>query len=163
LFTVPALFALLTSCTSREDPIRLDEVATMLNISDPRAEKQLVSGFFHDEGPGRWTGRTFRAILKPPPTAARNGAILVLRAGFPGSSIDRLGPIQIAASVNGVAVAPQQYTKAGEFLYIREVPARAFGNGNAAVDFALDKALPPGGNEHRELGVVANTIGFEAK
>src|SRR5260370_41008977 len=118
------LFAFLASCTFHEEPIRLDETATMLNISDPRAEKQLVAGFFHDEGPGRWTGRTFSAALKPPPTATRKGAVLVLRAGFPGPSVERLGGIQISASVNGVAVAPQKYSKPDEFRYIRDLPAR---------------------------------------
>ena len=160
---LPTLFALLAGCTSREEPVRLDEVATMLNISDPRADKQLVKGFFPDSGPGRWTGRTFSAVLKPPPAAARKGAILVLRFGIPGPSIDRLQTMQVSASVNGIALAPEEYAKPGEFLYIREVPAPAFGNGNATVDFALDKALPPSATEHRELGVVVNTVGFEAK
>jgi hypothetical protein len=161
--SVTALIVLLAGCTSNEQPIPLDQPATMLNVSDPRAGKQLVKGFFNDAGPGRWTGRTFSAILKPPPTAARKGAILVLRFGIPGPSIDRLRTIAVSASVNGVALAPEEYAKAGEFLYIREVPAASFRNGNATVDFALDKALPPGATEHRELGVVVNTVGFEAK
>jgi hypothetical protein len=161
--SAPALFVLLTGCTSNEQPIRLDETATMLNVSDPRADKQFIKGFFNDAGQGRWTGRTFSALLKPPPTAARKGAILVLRFGIPGPSIDRLRTIAISASVNGVAVAPEEYAKAGEFLYIRAVPPSSFRNGNATVDFALDKALPPGANERRELGVVVNTVGFEAK
>jgi len=158
-----ALFVLLSGCSSQDNTIRFDDTAIMLNMADPRANKQLVSGFFGNEGLGRWTGRTFQTVLKPPPAAARKGAILVLRAGVPASSIERLRTIQIRASVNGVAMAPQEYSQAGEFLYIRDVPARAFGNGNATVDFTLDKALPPSGPERRELGVVVNTVGFEAK
>ena len=159
----PALFAILAGCSSNEQAIRLDEPATMLNVSDPRAEKQFVKGFFNDAGPGRWTGRTFSALLKPPPTAARKGAILVLRFGIPGPSIDRLRTIAVSASVNGLALATEEYAKAGEFLYIREVPAASFRSGNASVDFSLDKALQPSATEHRELGVVVNTVGFEAK
>ena len=56
----------------------------------------------------------------------------------------------------------EKYVKAGEFDYVRDVPAAAFRGGVAIVDFALDKTLPPAGVEPRELGVVANTIGFEA-
>ena len=63
----------------------------------------------------------------------------------------------------GIRLAPEEYVKAGEFDYVRDVPVGAFRGGNVTVEFALDKALPPGGVERRELGVVANTIGFEAK
>jgi len=161
--SAPALLLLLFGCSFEDNAIRFDSMATMLNTGDPRANKQLISGFWGYEGLGRWTGRTFRAVLRPPAAAARKGAILVLRAGVPASSIERLRTIQIGASVNGVAVPPQEYSQAGEFLYIRDVPARAFANGNATVDFTLDKALPPSGSEHRELGVVVNTVGFEAK
>ena len=77
----------------------------------------------------------------------------MLRFGIPGPSIDRLRSIAVSANVNGIALAAEDYTKAGEFLYIREVPAASFRGGNATVDFALDKALPPDANERRELGV----------
>ena len=87
----------------------------------------------------------------------------MLRFGIPGPSIDRLRSIAVSANVNGIALAAEDYTKAGECLYIREVPAASFRGGNATVDFALDKALPPDANERRELGVVVNTVGFEAK
>ncbi len=134
----------------------------MLNIADPRADKQLVKGFFPVEGNGRWTTRTFSATLKPPPTAARKGAVLLLRFGIPGPSMDRLHSIQVSASVGGVALAPEQYTKAGEYSYIRNVPPGALRGQTATVDFALDKALPANATERRELGVVVLTVGFEA-
>ncbi len=158
-----ALFIVLAGCGGGYQTPRFDGPAIMLNVSDPRADKQLTQGFFPLEGTGRWTGRTFSATLKPPPTAARKGAVLMLRFGIPESSIEALHSVQVSAVVNGVALTPQEYTKAGEFEYIRDVPAAAFRNGNAAVDFSLDKALPAGGNEHRELGVIVNTVGFESK
>lgn len=157
------LLVFITGCASGDDPLRFDDTATMLNVFDPRADKQLSKGFFPGDAQGRWTGRTFSAILKPPPTAARKGAVLLLRFGIPGPSIDVLRSIQVSGVVNGVALAPEEYVKAGEFDYVRDVPAAAFRGGDATVDFSLDKALPPGPIERRELGVVANTIGFEAK
>jgi len=135
----------------------------MLSTADPRADKQLISGFFGNEGLGRWTGRTFRAVLKPPPAAGRKGAIVVVRFGVPKSSMDVLGSMHLSATVNGVALAPQEYIRSGEADYIRDVPATAFRGGNATVDFVLDKVLPASGNERRDLGVVVTTIGFEAK
>ncbi len=135
----------------------------MLNISDPRAAKQFTSGFFGVEGGGRWTGRNFSVILKPPPAAPRAGAVLLLRFGIPASSIARLRSIRVSASVNGAALQPREFTAAGAFDYERDVPPSAFHGGNAMVDFALDKALPPSAEEQRELGIVVNTVGFEAK
>jgi hypothetical protein len=158
-----ATLAFIAGCGSRDEPLHFDDTATMLNVFDPRADKQLLNGFFPGDTQGRWTSRTFSVTLKPPPGAAGKGAILLLRFGIPGPSIDALHLIQLSAVVNGVALAPQDYVKAGEFDYVRDVPASAFRGGNATVDFGLDKALPPGPLERRELGVVVNTIGFEAK
>ena len=159
-----ATLALITGCASREEPPRPDDTATMLNVFDPRADKQLTKGFSPIENLGRWTGRTFSATLKPPPNAARKGAVLLLRAGIPGPSIEILHSMRINAAVNGVSLAPEEYVKAGEFHYVRDVPATAFrAGGNATVDFTMDKALPPHGDERRELGVVVTVIGFEAK
>lgn len=135
----------------------------MLSVFDPRADKQLTKGFFPIEGPGRWTGRVFSVILKPPPTAAKKGAILLLRAGIPGPSIAIVHSISVSAVVNGVALAPEEFMRAGDFDYVREVPASAFHADHATVAFALDKAVPPTGSERRELGVVLKTVGFEAK
>ena len=159
-----ATLAFITGCASRDEPLRFDDTATMLSVFDPRADKQLRKGFFPVEALGRWTGQTFSAGLKPPPNAARKGAVLLLRFGIAVQSIDVLHSIRVSAAVNGVALAPEEYVKPGEFDYIRDVPASAFRvRGNARVDFALDKVLPPFGSERRELGVIANSIGFEAK
>lgn len=134
----------------------------MLSVFDPRAVTQL-KGFYPIEGPGRWTGRTFSATLKPPPTAARKGALLLLHAGIPATSIATLHSLRISAVVNGVGLAPEEYTHPGDFNYVRDVPASAFKGGDATVNFALDKALPPAGSERRELGLLVKTLGFEAK
>jgi hypothetical protein len=158
-----AALSILTGCGGVYETPRFDGAAIMLNVADPRADKQLTRGFFPLEGTGRWTGRSFSAILKPPPAAARKGAVLMLRFGIPETSLAALHSIQISAVVNGVALQPQEYTQAGEFEYNRDVPSAAFRSGDAVVDFSLDKALPAGGNERRELGVIVNTVGFESK
>ena len=158
-----AVLTLLAGCGGVYETPRFDGTAIMLNVADPRAGKQLTRGFFPLEGTGRWTGRAFSATLKPPPAAARKGAVLMLRFGIPETSIAALHSIQISALVNGVALTPREYTRAGEFEFVRDVPASAFRGGDTAVDFSLDKALPAGGNERRELGVIVNTVGFESK
>ena len=161
--TVAAALAFLTGCTSPNEPLRFDETATMLSVLDPRADKQLTRGFFPVEGSGRWTARLFSATLKPPPNAARKGAVLVLRFGIPASSIEALHSIQVSAQIAGVRLAPEEYRQAGEFEYRRDAPAEAFRDRGVTVDFTLDKAFGPHEGERRELGVVVSTVGFEAK
>ena len=159
-----ATLALITGCASRHQAIGFDDAATVLNIFDPRADKQLLKGFFPLEPMGRWTTRSFSVMLKPPPNAARKGALLRLRFEIAEQSINVLHTIRVSAAVNGVALLPQAFVKPGEWDYVQDVPASAFrGVDSRTVDFALDKALPQFGSERRELGVIANTIGFEAK
>ena len=82
---------------------------------------------------------------------------------IPQVSIEKLKSQTISASVNGTPVPPETYTQAGQFAFSRDVPASVLGGDVARVDFSLDKAVPPGTADRRELGVVATTIGFQAK
>jgi hypothetical protein len=158
----------LAACSDPGASASPDTTATMLHMADPRAAKQLTKGFYPFFGEGRWTERNFSAILKPPPTATRKGALLVLRFGLPETSINVLHTIQVSAAVNGLPLKPETFTKAGEFDYIRDVPNAAFNDsavrvGAAHVDFALDKTMPPHDVETRELGIQVSIVGFEAK
>ena len=106
-------------------------------------------------------GSTVQA--SPPPKAAERGATLVLRLMVPDPIANKLAPIKLSASVEGVALPEETLTKSGEAVYSREVPARALAKSVVSVDFALDKSLPPGDADRRELGVVVTTVGFEAR
>ncbi|MGI8741791.1 MAG: hypothetical protein ACR2NN_04310 [Bryobacteraceae bacterium] len=138
--------------------------SSMIEVADPRASLQLIRGF-HDveSGSWRWTERQFSATLRPPKDAARKGATLVLKFSIPEVVIRKLKPIQLSASVNGLAVPAQEYSKPGEYTYSRDVPSTALLGGAVRVDFALDKSLPPSPADERELGVVVSAVGFEAK
>jgi len=156
------------ACSTPESAVPQDPTATMLHMADPRAEKQLTKGFYPFFGEGRWTQGNFSAVLKPPPTAAHRGALLVLRFGLPETSIKALHTIQVSASVNGLPLKPETFAKPGEFDYIREVPSAAFNDtaardGTARVEFTLDKTMPPHDAETRELGILVSIVGFEAK
>jgi hypothetical protein len=45
----------------------------------------------------------------------------------------------------------------------REVPANLLSDDAVRVDFRLDKALPPGDADKRELGVVASSAGLVSR
>ena len=140
------------------------QLQTMVQVGDPKASAQLVKGW-HDveQGSWRWTMGKFSVMLSPPPRAAERGANLVLRLVVPEPVAQKLAPIKLSASVDGVALPEETITKSGEAVYSREVPARALAKGVVTVDFSLDKSLPPSDADRRELGVVVTTVGFEAR
>ncbi len=146
---------------TEEEPPRL---AMMLSMADPRTKTQLVNGFYSLENNAwRWTSGKFTVTLRPPRGADTKGAILKLKFNLPEVVINPLKTIAISAKVNGAALSPESYTQPGEYTYTREVPATAFTGDPAKVEFALDKVLPPSGNDKRELGVIATMVGFEGK
>ena len=136
----------------------------MLNAADPRAASQLVSGFYGvEQNAWRWTARNFAVTLRPPTGADQKGAVLVLRFSIPENEIDKLKSLTLAASVNGAKLEPETYSSAGDQVYTRDVPASALRRNPVTVDFTLDKAMGPTAQDSRELGVVMNMVGFEAK
>jgi hypothetical protein len=138
-------------------------MASMLSVADPRAPSQLIEGFSPLTNDRRWTGRRFSARLKTPKNAAQRGAVLELTFGLPDTSLARLHSIGLSASVNGVALAPERYSTAGDFTYSRDVPPAALQDFAAVAIFTLDRVLPPSGQEARELGLSVSAVGFEAK
>ena len=141
-----------------------EELATMIHVADPRASLQLVKGF-HDveENAWRWTAGRFAVTLRPPAWAGERGAMLHLNFSVPGPVIEKLQSVTLSAGIGEIALAPETYTKPGAYVYTREVPAGAMGGDAVTVEFALDKFLPPGEVDQRELGVVVSSVGFEAK
>lgn len=126
-----------------------------VHAANPRAAAQLLSGF-HDveRNAWRWTAGKFSVIIQPPKGAAGNGAQLELKFAVPEPVIARRKAVTLYVSVEGQALAPETYTKPGEYTYLRPVPASALSTGPVKVDFALDKYLASGEIETRELGVV---------
>jgi hypothetical protein len=149
------------SKASEDEPAGL---ATMIHAADPRSNIQFVRGFYGVEGGSwRWTQKNFAITLKPPAGAANKGATLQLSFAIPDTVIQKMGPITLSASIGTVKLDPETYTKAGEYTYSRDVPASAMKGDAVRVDFALDKALPPTGQDSRELGIIVTLAGFEAK
>jgi hypothetical protein len=146
--------------TIEESPALASVVAT----ADPQAATQLISGFYAVENNAwRWTAGRFSVLLRPPRTAATRGAVLQFKFSIPGPSMAKLKSVSLSAYVNGTPLAPESYTQAGEFIYSRDVPANLLAGDVARIDFSLDKAIPPGAADLRELGVVAALVGFQPK
>ena len=140
------------------------QMLSIVSVADPKATPQLIRGFFGlEDNQWRWTTSKFAVTLKPPAMAAQKGATLVLKFTIPDPVIAKVKSTTLNASVNGTATAPQTYTKAGEYVYSRDIPASALGGEAVMAEFAFDKFLPPSSSDQRELAVIATSIGLEPK
>jgi len=131
-------------------------------MNDAGAASQLKSGFYGIEGGSwRWTARNFSVALLQPAGSAQKGSRLHLKFTLPDAVINQVGPMQLSASVNGAALKPELYSKAGDYDYARDVEAGSQA-GLVTVDFSCDKALAPSGDEQRELALIAVSVGLES-
>jgi hypothetical protein len=138
--------------------------SSMIRVADPRIATRLVKGFYATDNPyWRWTAREFSIILNPPKDAANRGAVLVLRYAIVEAVLASVKTMDLSIAVDGVALPRQHYDKSGQFTLRLDVPPAVFRFDPVRVDFTLDKALPPGGREARELGIIVSEVGFESK
>jgi hypothetical protein len=139
-------------------------LAASVPMSDPRLEPQLTSGFYGIEGNAwRWTAKKFSVTLRSPSGGAQNGATLDLELTVPPVVVEKLKSVTLSANAGDRALPPETYTKPGQYSYKRDVPPAALAKGTLRVDFSLDKAIPPGGGDLRELGVIVSAVSLESK
>jgi hypothetical protein len=149
-----------TAATVEEAP----RLASSLQMGDATMAKQLAGGFYDIEsGSWRWTMQKFAVNLHAPAGSAQQGAVLEFHLTIPAPSIQKLGSITLTTTIGGTTLDPETYDKAGEYTYKRDVPANLLTGDAVRVDFQLDKAIPPGDVDKRELGVVATSVALIAK
>jgi hypothetical protein len=126
--------------------------------------KQLGKGFYAvEDGAWRWTQGKFALQLRPPLQAEARGATLVVKGTIPPAVIEKLKDVTVSTVVNGVRLKTTNFARAGAMTLRLDVPANAFRGETAAVEFILDKVLPPRPDDQRELGLIVSSIGFERK
>jgi len=139
-------------------------LSSVVHVADPKAASQLLTGFYDiEQGSWRWTGKKFSVVLAIPENVTQKKVSLVFKMAVPEPVIQQLKSVTLTATVNGTALPPETYRKAGEYVFTRDVDAKSLGGASAQVEFTLDKALGPVGNDSRELGLVATSIGFDWK
>jgi len=146
---------------TEEEPPRL---SAAVRVADPRTASQLVSGWYQvEENAWRWTAGKFAVLLRPPPGSARTGATLTLHFTLPGVVLSHFNAVTLSATAGSAPLAPEEYTTTGEHAYTREIPASALAASPLRIDFTLDKSVPPGNGDSRELGLIAASVGLETK
>jgi hypothetical protein len=139
--------------------------ASVIAVAQPRAERQLLDGFWAVEnGAWRWSRHNFAVLLMPPAGAAQKGATLILQFTLPDSVLARRQSVTLAASIGGLALPPETYTAAGRYSYKADVPPAAFRSaGPVKVAFSTDKYLHAGEVEVRELALVVQSVGLAGR
>lgn len=148
-----------------EEPEEIStRLASSLKMNDPAAAQQLVKGFYGLEGGAwRWTSKQFTAALHPPVGSPQRGATVTLAISIPPVVIDKLSSVTLTASIAGTKLKSETYSKPASYTFSAEAPADLLGKDPVNVDFALDKALPPGATDTRELGIIVTAVGLETK
>lgn len=155
---LPALCA--WSCGPVVDDESLAPLSALV-LSRPRADTQLLEGFHQLEaGAWRWTKGRFAVALAPPAGASSRGAKLMLRFTLPDTVISRKKAVTLSSAIAGTPLAPETYTKAGNYFYTRFVPASALANPPLKATFALDPYAKAGEIDERELGLVLHSVGL---
>jgi hypothetical protein len=160
-------FVFLCACHSKDRiHVETDEgpprMAAMLTMADEKTAPQLLEGFYGLEDKSwRWTAGHFSVLLGTPPRASQDGAVLKVQLSIPKPLIDRVKTTSLTAEIGGARLSPESFTQPGAFTFVRDVPAKALEEDSVRVDFSLDRFLPAGTVDGRELGLVVTSVGFE--
>jgi hypothetical protein len=139
-------------------------LASTVHMGDPKVAAQLVAGFHDIESNAwRWSKRQFSVNLRPPVGSAQKGAMLALSLTVPPVVIETEKSITLTAFINGAKLSTETWSKPGPYVFKSEIPAALLTGDGVRVDFELDKAMPPGEKDARELGVVVSKVGLESK
>ena len=146
--------------TDEETP----KMQSVLNMGDPRVEPQLVKGFHGVEsGAWRWTEKQFTVACARRSARSQKGAKLTVKLTVPPVTIEKLKNVSLSATAGAARCRPRPTPRAGDYFYVREIPASLLTGDSLRVDFQLDKAMPPSGADIRELGIIVLNIGLESK
>lgn len=139
-------------------------LAGTIAAGDAAAASQFVRGFYPPEqNAWRWTQKEFTVRLKPPDGAATRGAALRLRFTIADAVLAKTGPLTLSATVGSVPQEPQTFAAAGEQIYLRDIAAGALTGEAVEVTFQVDKALPPGDADRRELALIVSSASLEPR
>jgi hypothetical protein len=131
------------------------DLVSAFSVADSQAAAQMTHGFHAVENGWRWVESKFGVTLAPPDSGT---AQLELKFAVPAAVTDRMGPVTLSVTVNGKALMPETYAMPGDQTYTRDLGA--VGPGPVTIEFATDKALPPGGTDVRELALIVTQVGL---
>ncbi len=147
-----------------EEPAPVARTTSGFKMSDPAAPAQMLNGFYGlESGTWRWTAPKFSVSLRPPIAASQRGATLTFNFSVPEIVAQKVGSFSLIATSGATTLKSEKYSRSGSYTFTADVPADLLTKDSISIDFALDKSLPPSPEDHRQLGVIAVSVGLESK
>lgn len=140
------------------------DLASAIHVGDPAARRQLLRGF-HNLEPGlwRWTMGRFAVTLKTPEGAKERGGRVLVRLVVPEGVLARVKPVQLSAAIGATKLGSESYGEPGEHQYAATVDKNLMRSDTVSIEFELERYLPAGLADARELGVVALSFALQAQ
>jgi hypothetical protein len=136
-------------------------LASTVTVTSDKAG-QLVSGFYEvEDNAWRWTHRRFEILFPAPMDAARAGGTADLDVALPATMFARFGAQTITCSLDGVAASPVTLSAAGRTHVRFAFPP--FTQEVARLACQVEKVIPPGGGDPRELGIIVHRASLQAR
>jgi hypothetical protein len=146
--------------TDEETP----RMASVLNLGDPKAEPQLVTGFYDVEaGAWRWTAKQFTVTLKPPFGSRQKGAKLSVKLTAAAGDRKEQERLHRPATAGNATLAPETYTTPGDYFTSATCPPTLPTSDSVRVDSCWIEGDGAVGRGSRELGIIVLAIGLENK
>jgi tRNA (mo5U34)-methyltransferase len=142
-----------TSGASRgSEPARLDRDQRAFCLLEsrrcPRYSVKLLEGWYPlEQSCFRWTERCFSIQINRPHLIKFSTLLFNFRLPTPG-------PVTLSAAVNGMSMPPATFATEGDQSYNIKLPRDAVKASTIRVDFAVDKCLPAGAFDERELALL---------
>lgn len=132
---------------------------SFIHTGDVRARTQLLSGWYAiEEGAWRWMAKEAEAVLLTP---HESPVSFELRLVFPEGYMKRAGgPVTVSVLLERILFVQETYNQPGAYTLHKPVPAGTLPQPSTRVTIRLDRSMPPGGADKRELGAVVQSLGF---
>lgn len=136
-----------------------DPSLSYLHLGDLRARPQLLGRWYPiEDGGWRWMGKQAQAVLRTPQESPVD---FELRLFFPKAHPQRAGgPVTVSVLLEDDLLVERTYRAAGAYTIRQPVPPGSLPHPVTRVSIRLDRAVPPTGEDRRELGAVVLGFGF---
>src|ERR1700687_4845147 len=119
-WVLAAPLALATGCKRKRkwappEPMAEQAFPTSITFDAAGSDTQLLTGFYPVEETWRWTKKGFSVGLCRPRNAAEKVPAIVLTFNVPEVVLQKLKSVTLYASVNGLPLPSETYTKSDDY------------------------------------------------
>jgi hypothetical protein len=145
------------------EPAAHASLVSSLQMNAPDAKEHLTKGVYSlESGAWRWTAGKFTITLRTPPGATQKGATLTLHLTAAEPVLQQVHSQSLTAAIGAKILKTEKYVDPGEHIFTADVPASLLTGDAVAIDFSLDRSVPPGPVDRRELGIIVSAVSLDS-